>query len=71
MAERYKTFLHLKENFNKSLVIENPAGDITAMLRQMGHPSVMTDYGLYLYKNKNTRGLKPVVSFDGTNKTLT
>ncbi|MED1738954.1 hypothetical protein P4U97_05480 [Bacillus swezeyi] len=44
LAERYKTFLHLKENFNKSLVIENPAGDITAMLRQMGHPSVMTDY---------------------------
>ncbi|KAA6449694.1 hypothetical protein FZC77_20815 [Bacillus swezeyi] len=86
LGERYKTLFHLKENFNKSLVIENPAGDImetsvsalvphvvnhgsyhrgniTAMLRQMGHPSVMTDYGLYLYKNKNTRGLKPVVSF--------
>ncbi|WP_307893463.1 hypothetical protein [Bacillus swezeyi] len=36
LAERYKTFLHLKENFNKSLVIENPAGEITAMLRQWG-----------------------------------
>lgn len=25
-------------------------GNITTMLRQLGHPSVMQDYGLYLYK---------------------
>ncbi|MEH7531611.1 DinB family protein, partial [Priestia megaterium] len=25
-------------------------GNITAMLRQLGHPGVMTDYVLYLYE---------------------
>jgi uncharacterized damage-inducible protein DinB len=28
-------------------------GNITAMLRQLGHPGVMTDYVLYLYEKGN------------------
>ncbi|MFF2447902.1 DinB family protein [Neobacillus sp. NPDC058068] len=30
-------------------------GNIATMLRQLGHPSVMQDYGLYLYKRENAK----------------
>lgn len=30
-------------------------GNITTMLRQLGHSSVMQDYGLYLYKRENDK----------------
>jgi len=43
----YESVLHIVTHGNYH------RGNIATMLRQLGHPSVMQDYGLYLYKREN------------------
>lgn len=45
----YESVLHIVTHGNYH------RGNIATMLRQLGYPSVMQDYGLYLYKRKNAR----------------
>ncbi|MGV3465363.1 MAG: DinB family protein [Heyndrickxia sp.] len=43
----YESVLHIVTHGNYH------RGNIATMLRQLGHPSVMQDYGLYLYKRED------------------